>query len=104
MKADAQIWLYVQSDAVTAAHLRGRKRESKPAMMFGRAWTVRTIKDHGDRLLVMLETTLNADGSPPSPLMCKRCGSFDYDQPGGHGDPFECSECPNKSHGGGVLF
>jgi len=38
------------------------------------------------------------------PIMCNRCGSFGYDQPGGPGDPYECVECPNRGWGDGVVF
>lgn len=99
MRADRTLALLVAADTVTAAHLRGRHGEGKPAILFGREWEIAEIKPVDGQLLVQLRAR-----EREGPIMCSKCGSFDWDQPGGHGDPFECSSCPNRGWGDGVTF
>lgn len=101
LHADETIALLVYSGTVIAAHMTGRHREAKPVVALGRSWDIVKIKPAGGALLVELRAR-PSDG----PLMCSRCGSFEWDRPGGAGGPFECQAagCGHRSHRGEVTF
>jgi hypothetical protein len=98
LRADETIAVLVYDGTVISAHMRGRHRDGKPVVAFGRRWQVVRIKPADGARLVELR-------AEPSerPLMCSACGSFDVDQPDS-GGAFECSACPRRGPGNGVLL
>jgi len=98
MKADSGMTIWVERGTVTQAHLSGRMADRTPVDMFGRAWTV-TRSEDDDR---GVRYELRPAGAPA--VMCTGCGSFEWDQPGGRGDRYECTECPNRGWPDGLLF
>jgi len=100
MRADRTLCIAAASDTVTAAHFKGRHREGKPVDLFGRRWTITKLREVEGLVLVELQAS-----EREGPIMCSKCGSFEWDTPGGPGI-YECQGCPHRGPGldGGVLF
>ena len=102
IKPDQRAGIFVYRGTVLEAHVLGRWREGKPVEMFGRRWSVdRMVERDGAGLAILLPEPHDFELGP---LMCSQCGAFGRDRPGGHGDPFECTSCPNRGYGNGITF
>ena len=82
---------------VLATHLRGRHREGRDVVVFGRTCEIVAIRETSGAVLVTLRSR-----PTEGPLMCSACGSLDLDQPGGPGDPWQCA-CGHRGYARGVL-
>ena len=98
LRADETIAVLVYDGTVISAHMRGRHRDGKPVVAFGRSWrVVKIIPSDGARLV-----ELRAEPSD-GPIMCSACGSFEIER-GGQDAPYGCLSCHRHGPGTGCLL
>jgi hypothetical protein len=98
LRADDTIAVLVYDGTVISAHMRGRHRDGKLVVAFGRSWrVVKIIPSDGARLV-----ELRAEPSD-GPIMCSSCGSFEIER-SGQDAPYKCLSCHRHGPGTGCLL